>query len=61
MARFNEQSVGTKTTNRAGGRAFKQTPELEMVSILLTSFANDQFYRKMVNGDLIRQIKEIKL
>lgn len=45
MAKFNEKSQGTKTLNRAGGQAYKQTPELEMVSILLTSFANDQFYR----------------
>lgn len=36
----------SKTTNLAGGEAYKQSPKLELVSILLTSFAQDQFYRK---------------
>lgn len=45
MSRFNTVSAGTKTTNLAGGQAYSQTNELELVSILLTSFANDQFYR----------------
>lgn len=45
MARFNVKSEGTKVTNLAGGLAYSQSPELELVSILLTSFANDQFYR----------------
>lgn len=45
MARFNTQAVGTKTVNLAGGEAFTESPKLELVSILLTSFAQDQFYR----------------
>lgn len=45
MSRFNTKSPGTKITNLAGGEAYSQSPELELVSILLTSFANDQFYR----------------
>ncbi len=45
MSRFNQNSTGTKTVNMAGGEAYLQTPELELVSILLTSFANDQFYK----------------
>ncbi|HEY6437535.1 MAG TPA: TROVE domain-containing protein [Ignavibacteriaceae bacterium] len=46
MSRFNTAtSPKTKTTNLAGGQAYSQSPELELVSILLTSFANDQFYR----------------
>lgn len=45
MARFNTVSQGTKTTNLANAPAFSQTPELELVSILLTSFAQDQYYR----------------
>jgi 60 kDa SS-A/Ro ribonucleoprotein len=45
MSKFNQKSTGTKTVNLAGGEAFQQSPELELVSILLTSFANDQFYR----------------
>lgn len=45
MSRFNEKSKGVKTTNLAGGEAYAQSPELELISILLTSFANDQFYK----------------
>lgn len=35
----------SETVNLAGGEAFLQSPELELVSLLLTSFANDQYYR----------------
>lgn len=45
MSLFNTKSPGTKTENLAGGQAYTQTPELELISILVTSFANDQFYR----------------
>lgn len=45
MSRFNAKSSGTKITNKAGGQAYSQSPELELVSILLTSFAGDSFYR----------------
>ncbi len=44
MSRFNTPTTGTKTVNFAGGEAFMQSPKLELVSILLTSFANDTFY-----------------
>ena len=45
MTKFNQNSNGTKTVNLAGGEAYSQTSELELISILLTSFANDQYYR----------------
>jgi 60 kDa SS-A/Ro ribonucleoprotein len=46
MGRFNEPStINTRTTNLAGGSAFVMTPELELVTFLLTNFLNDQFYR----------------
>lgn len=45
MGKFNQAVSPTKTTNLAGGEAYSQTPELQLVSILLTSFANDQFYK----------------
>lgn len=45
MSRFNTPQQTTKSENMAGGLSYKQSPELELVSILLTSFANDQFYR----------------
>lgn len=45
MSRFNQTLAPTKTVNLAGGQAYGQSPELELISILLTSFANDTFYR----------------
>ena len=57
MSRFNTTSEGTKTVNLAGGEAFKQTPELELISILLTSFANDSFYRSA--NDTFERLKEL--
>src|ERR1022692_1432669 len=47
MSKFNATLVQPKTltTNLAGGEAFSQTDELALVSLLLTSFVNDQFYR----------------
>ena len=57
MSRFNQNSEGTKTVNLAGGEAYKQTPELELISILLTSFANDSFYRSA--NDTFERLKEL--
>jgi hypothetical protein len=57
MSRFNQTSEGTKTANLAGGQAYSQTPELELVSILLTSFANDQFYKSA--NDTFDRLKEL--
>lgn len=55
--RFNDSSVTTnKTTNLAGGSAYKMTPELELVSALLTSFLEDKFYQK--GNDRITAIKD---
>lgn len=45
MSKFNLTKAFKKTINRAGGRAFKKSPKLELVSILLTSFVQGQFYR----------------
>lgn len=47
MALFNfkRKSRKNKTVNRAGGEAYAQTPELRLASMLLTSFAQDQYYR----------------
>jgi hypothetical protein len=47
MALFNvRKQQQDATVNRAGGQAFPQTPQMQLVSVLLTSFAQDQFYRK---------------
>ena len=48
MSKFNQTVAKptTKTTNLAGGEAYKASNELSLVSLLLTSFVSDQFYRK---------------
>ena len=49
MARFNSPKEKPKrevTKNLAGGEAVRQTSKQEIVSILLTSFMANQFYRK---------------
>jgi hypothetical protein len=51
MAKFSihkslsRSKAAPNTTNFAGGRAFKQSPKVELVSILLTTFLQDEFYR----------------
>lgn len=46
MSAFNGKKTSSiKTVNRAGGEAFKADDKLAFVSLLLTSFVNDQFYR----------------
>ena len=57
MSTFNTKTKATKTVNLAGGEAYAQTPELELVSILLTSFANDKFYEKAT--DTFERLKEL--
>lgn len=56
MAKFNQtkKTPSTKTVNLAGGEAYTQTSELELVSILLTSFVEDQFYKKA--GDTMNRL-----
>lgn len=43
--KFNTVEKRNRTKNLAEGEAFKQTDKLELVSLLLTSFVEDQFYR----------------
>jgi hypothetical protein len=47
MSKFNTTmpKAKTLTENKAGGQAYSQSNELALVSLLLTSFVNDQFYR----------------
>lgn len=47
MALFNSsaKSNSAKVENLAGGEAYAMTSELELATMLLTSFAQDQFYR----------------
>lgn len=58
MARFNQSVYApTKTTNLAGGEAYITNPKFEFVSILLTSFVQDQFYRSA--SDTLTRLKEL--
>ncbi len=62
MARFNFKTNVTNTENLAGGKAFTETPELELVSILLTSFFQDQYYRSAAatGSRLVELLKLVK-
>lgn len=44
MSRFNEKKENG-VTNLAGGKAYKESKELQLVSLLLTSFGDDKAYR----------------
>lgn len=58
MSRFNTKSAGTPLVeNYAGGQANKQSAELELVSIMLTSFVSDGFYRS--GDDTLLRLKEL--
>ncbi len=45
MSHFNEKRQ-TGTTNLAGGKAYKGSAQLQLVSLLLTSFGDDKYYQK---------------
>lgn len=65
MPRFRKKAVGTKTTNYEGAEAFKETPKLELVSLLLTSFVKDKFYESGKTqlkrlSDLVKKITDKK-
>lgn len=49
--RFNSKNTGnSKTINQAGGKAYQREPQTELVTHLLTSFVQDQFYRSADAG-----------
>lgn len=57
MSRFNVQTHPNKTVNFAGGEAYVQDPKVEFVSILLTNFVKDSFYRSA--DDSIARVAEL--
>lgn len=58
MSKFNDPTaVVRKTVNQAGGEAFEQSPELSLVSLLLTSFVKDQFYSS--EDDQIERVRAL--
>ncbi len=62
MALFNQKTKAkNKTVNYAGGQAFTQSPEMQLISMLLTSFAKNQFYRdqKQTFDELIALLEKV--
>ncbi len=57
MSKFNTLQKPKKAINKAGGEAYDQSKELELVSILLTSFVDDQFYRS--TNETLARIKQL--
>lgn len=58
MSRFGTKKISNnKTTNYAGGQSYKQSAELELASLLLTSFTKDKFYR--TSEAEIKRLKEL--
>jgi 60 kDa SS-A/Ro ribonucleoprotein len=45
ISRFSHRAGQPDARNREGAAAFRQSPELALISLLLTSFLTDQFYR----------------
>lgn len=51
MSKFNTPAEqAKKTVNLAGGEAYTESPQLELVSIMLTNLTEDQAYRKASGG-----------
>lgn len=44
MSKFNKGRRTQKTFNKAGGRAYKHGPEMELIVSVLTTFLEDKFY-----------------
>jgi len=57
MTKFNEKTEGIKTTNHMGAPAYKYTPKFEFVSLLLTSFVEEQYYRGA--SETLDKLKEL--
>ncbi len=62
MARFrsNTATVTPDTVNLAGGKAYTESPKLELVGLVLTSFVQDQYYRS-AKGQLDRLAELVTL
>lgn len=50
MSKFNKKREIEMTTNNSGGDAYKSSPELELVTVLLNSFVSDGHYTKSSDG-----------
>lgn len=54
--KYNKKTV-SKTENLAGGLSYSESPKLAFVSLLLTSFVKDQFYK--TENETVENIKEL--
>jgi len=57
MTRFNSKSAPIKVLNKAGGQAYQESSKLELVSILLTSFLKNDFYRSA--DETVSRLREL--
>lgn len=59
MSKFNltVTTPKTSTTNLAGGQSYRQSAQLELISILLTSFVDDQFYQS--SEETLNRLKKV--
>jgi len=55
--KFRTKEKTTKTENFAGGEAFAESQKLELISLVLTSFANDKYYES--SKDQLSRLKEL--
>jgi hypothetical protein len=55
--KFNKRNESEKIPNYEGVDAYVETPELELVSVLMTSFVKDQFYRS--ESEVLTKLKEL--
>lgn len=56
MSRFNSVT-NTKIDNLAGGQGFQESPKLKLISLVLTSFVKNQFYKSADTS--IEELKEL--
>lgn len=55
--KFNNKNTTTnKTINKAGGEAYVQSPKLAFISLLLTSFVKNQYYRS--GNETLQELKD---
>lgn len=57
MARFNKRIKTEKTTNKAGGTAYRMGAEQELVHAVLTTFLEDKFYES--GSERLERIKNL--
>lgn len=58
MSKFNQKSEGIKTTSMAGGIAYRQKPEQELMGLIMTSMlSGDSYYEK--ESDRLKRMNQL--